>query len=266
VPNPTDPQDLNRYTYAGNNPLRYTDPTGHFKIKFTKFFKRAFGNVGTTLLGAAVGAFTNCWTCAMAIMSQSESGRYVSTSVIVAAAAVGTVFCVGTCAPATGMLIGSVVGSAFGGYSAAQNGGDLSSGLFFGSSIGAITGAIAGGITPVGTAFNELSNVGKILAAGNAGALYGGGTGAAQGFAGGKGTIGDVLQSAGIGAGIGFATAAGLQAVAPPLSVLAAKMGNINLATSEGGNYTLKNLYDAIGNTGNIHKDLPTGLIHLRLI
>src|SRR6185312_8536561 len=104
VPNPTDPQDLNRYTYAGNNPLRYTDPTGHFKIKFTKFFKRAFGNVGTTLLGAAVGAFTNCWTCAMAIMSQSESGRYVSTSVIVAAAAVGTVFCVGTCAPATGML------------------------------------------------------------------------------------------------------------------------------------------------------------------
>ena len=30
VPQPGNPQSLNRYTYALNNPLRYTDPTGHF--------------------------------------------------------------------------------------------------------------------------------------------------------------------------------------------------------------------------------------------
>ena len=29
VPNPSDPQSLNRYSYCSNNPLRYTDPTGH---------------------------------------------------------------------------------------------------------------------------------------------------------------------------------------------------------------------------------------------
>jgi RHS repeat-associated protein len=29
VPEPGDPQALNRYAYALNNPLRYTDPTGH---------------------------------------------------------------------------------------------------------------------------------------------------------------------------------------------------------------------------------------------
>jgi len=29
VPNPADPQSLNRYAYTLNNPLRYTDPTGH---------------------------------------------------------------------------------------------------------------------------------------------------------------------------------------------------------------------------------------------
>ncbi len=29
VPNPDDPQALNRYSYVLNNPLRYTDPTGH---------------------------------------------------------------------------------------------------------------------------------------------------------------------------------------------------------------------------------------------
>jgi len=30
IPQLSDPQQLNRYTYAANNPLRYTDPTGHY--------------------------------------------------------------------------------------------------------------------------------------------------------------------------------------------------------------------------------------------
>ena len=29
VPEPFNPQDLNRYSYVRNNPLKYTDPTGH---------------------------------------------------------------------------------------------------------------------------------------------------------------------------------------------------------------------------------------------
>ena len=29
VPNPFDPQSLNRFSYVLNNPLRYTDPSGH---------------------------------------------------------------------------------------------------------------------------------------------------------------------------------------------------------------------------------------------
>jgi RHS repeat-associated protein len=29
IPNPSDPADLNRYTYVHNNPVRYSDPTGH---------------------------------------------------------------------------------------------------------------------------------------------------------------------------------------------------------------------------------------------
>ena len=29
VPNPANPQNLNRYSYVTNNPLRYVDPTGH---------------------------------------------------------------------------------------------------------------------------------------------------------------------------------------------------------------------------------------------
>jgi hypothetical protein len=32
VPDPANPQDWNRYSYTRNNPLRYTDPTGHKPI------------------------------------------------------------------------------------------------------------------------------------------------------------------------------------------------------------------------------------------
>ena len=30
IPQPANPQSLNRFAYANNNPIRYTDPTGHF--------------------------------------------------------------------------------------------------------------------------------------------------------------------------------------------------------------------------------------------
>ena len=51
VGNPRDPQDLNRYTYAGNNPLIYIDPTGHLKLgKLLKSF------VTGVVAGAAAGA------------------------------------------------------------------------------------------------------------------------------------------------------------------------------------------------------------------
>ena len=34
VPNPGNPQSLNRYAYTLNNPLRYTDPSGHREIRY----------------------------------------------------------------------------------------------------------------------------------------------------------------------------------------------------------------------------------------
>jgi hypothetical protein len=36
VPEPGNPQALNRYSYVLNNPLRYTDPTGHQPVKWLK--------------------------------------------------------------------------------------------------------------------------------------------------------------------------------------------------------------------------------------
>jgi len=43
VPDPTNPQSLNRYSYVQNNPIKYTDPSGHgwFK-KLRRAFRRVF--------------------------------------------------------------------------------------------------------------------------------------------------------------------------------------------------------------------------------
>jgi len=48
---PQDPQTLNRYSYCRNNPLRYTDPTGHIWW------------VAAVLIGAALGATMAAITC-----------------------------------------------------------------------------------------------------------------------------------------------------------------------------------------------------------
>lgn len=215
VPNPRDPQSLNRYSYVENNPLRYTDPTGHFKIKFNKFFNRAFGDVGTTLVGIAVGAFTGCPTCGMAIMTQSQSGRYVLAAGVVATSAVATFYCGGCGAAFTiagttmyaggaAATVGAVGVGTLGAISAAHAGGDISSGLLLGTVLGAAAGyanATIGAAYGPGTFEWSGAFAGKAALAGLAnmtgGAVLNGTSGLAIGYAGGKGNLNTMLQSAG---------------------------------------------------------------------
>ncbi|MCU0521866.1 MAG: RHS repeat-associated core domain-containing protein [Anaerolineae bacterium] len=52
VPEPGNPQSLNRYSYVYNNPLKYTDPTGHCVFGVDTIVCIA---VGGAIVGAAVG-------------------------------------------------------------------------------------------------------------------------------------------------------------------------------------------------------------------
>ena len=86
-----------------------------------------------------------------AILSHSESGRYVLAAEIIATAAVATVACGGTCSPAIagsakGAFIGATTTGALGGYSASVNGGNISQGVLFGTTAGAIVGGIGGAV------------------------------------------------------------------------------------------------------------------------
>lgn len=53
VPSTTDPQTLNRYAYCNNNPLKYSDPTGHFIVAI---FFLIVAIAKAAAIGAAIGA------------------------------------------------------------------------------------------------------------------------------------------------------------------------------------------------------------------
>ncbi|MBI5854279.1 MAG: RHS repeat-associated core domain-containing protein [Nitrospirae bacterium] len=204
VPNPRDPQDLNRYSYVGNNPLRYTDPTGHLKIN--KFFKRAFGDVGTLALG--IGVSFVCPVCGAAIMTQSQSGRYALAGAIVAGTAVATYYC-GGCAVGWGALAGEAVLGSMGGYSAARSGGDISQGVLVGTAAGGASGALLGAAWTVSKGATLLSWQTAAFFGSHigAGAVSGAASGATVGYAGGAGSWDSIAAGAWRGAAVGGAVA-----------------------------------------------------------
>lgn len=60
VPDPENPQSLNRYSYVLNNPLMYTDPSGHsFWTDVGKFFKRILDSLCSDGCGAGVDSNGN---------------------------------------------------------------------------------------------------------------------------------------------------------------------------------------------------------------
>jgi len=178
VPSPLNPQDFNRYTYAGNNPFRYTDPTGHFKIG--KFLDRVFDKPWARAIGWAINP----------MIMQFLDPATRRTTVPVAAGVVGNFVCGPICGGmASGAtraalvqsegrranilrstLAGGVGGLAGGVANLAVPGDMVMAGLAGGMANGAVNAAIGGG---------------SVLQ----GALMGGATGALTGYYNSQGII-----------------------------------------------------------------------------
>ena len=172
VESPLHPQTLNRYAYAGNNPVLYNDPTGHCFlvciiigaiVGAVSAGIASDWDLGTTLLGGAIGAFSGGMG--------AKVGGFVSTTV-------GSQY---------GTLAGTTAGLAAGGAAA-----------------GATSAALY-------RAAGYNVNVGLSAGAGAAGALVGGGVGVKLGFLAGAaagGAVSSTIMGGDPGEGALYALAA----------------------------------------------------------
>ena len=126
-----DPQALNRYAYARNNPIMFNDPSGHFFGKVFKAIGKAFKDVGKAI-GSSVALKAVAWAF-VPVAAQYFDPSTRGPSIIGGAAVVG-------------FVVGGPVGSQLAGKSAA--------GLAF---WGAVGGGISGGITG-GTSSRQHAN------------------------------------------------------------------------------------------------------------
>jgi len=145
VPDYSDPQTLNRYSYCRNNPLIYTDPSGHI---FGIDDLLAIG------IGAAIGALS------AGAQSDWDIGA-MAAGALIGGISAGVGFGSGSWAYGAvgggdfGLVAGGVVGGAAGGatgggLSAAFYGGNIGEGILKGTGYGSIAGGVTGGLIALG--------------------------------------------------------------------------------------------------------------------
>jgi RHS repeat-associated protein len=155
VQDPFDPQSLNRYAYARNNPLTYTDPSGHLFLE-------------AALIGAAIGGG----------MAALNGGSPTDILKAAALSALTSVITAGTFDIAGGLItdfgitdifaqtaIHSAAGALSGGINSTITGGDRK--------LGMITGALSGGAGKFAGTFISADPVGQIAGRTLLGAVIG---------------------------------------------------------------------------------------------
>ncbi len=166
IPNPARPQSLNRYSYCENNPVNFTDPTGHKKKSWWKKAWNYF--TSNTIVGGFIQAVqTGNW---------GQFGRQVAVMAISAAA---TLLLPGSGALASNLFMnvglhavrGAAIGAVTGGLSSVIMGGTFADGARLGAIVGGITGAMQGVTTSeqfgnwrAGNGFKSNSDVSRDVA------------------------------------------------------------------------------------------------------
>ncbi|HXB58566.1 MAG TPA: RHS repeat-associated core domain-containing protein [Candidatus Acidoferrales bacterium] len=129
VGSPDNPQNLNRYSYCGNNPLNCMDPTGHNPFVIALIF---------ILAGAAIGASVSAATGgnpAMGALGGAVAGL-IAFGGYAAAPEIGALL--GMTAKTASVVVDAAAGAAGGAASAAIQGGNVG--------MAALIGGVAGGI------------------------------------------------------------------------------------------------------------------------
>ena len=133
VQRPSDPQDLNRYAYARNNPVRFIDPSGY---GFFSWLKKLFKKVGKFF--------------------KKTIGRFFKKHGATAGGVIGSI--AGLFLPGGPAVWGAVGGAIGGGVQAALNGGKAGD-IILGAIMGAIEGyAIGSAVAGVQQGFMDWKN------------------------------------------------------------------------------------------------------------
>ncbi|MEQ6341033.1 MAG: hypothetical protein M3A44_05110 [Gammaproteobacteria bacterium] len=145
IHNPSDSQELNRYSYVTNNPLKYTDPTGYKKVWQQKWFRETVKVVVAVVAAAYTGGAA--YSAFMGSAISSAGGAMAITGAQYAAATASATI-------VSGMASGAVAG------------GIMGNGSLKGAVGGATTGMLFGAVNASG-----VSGFSKVLASGTVGGI-----------------------------------------------------------------------------------------------
>ena len=181
VPDPMNPKTLNRYAYAGGNPIRYVDPSGHAWYDFliaafviiaaiviTVATFGALAGVGVVLFTVGAGLIAAAIALSQGLNPLSEQfWRAVVTGMVLGAVIGAGLFALPTMLSSSALWIETIssmalVGAATGaiettiahfasGASTDDLLGDLLLGIGIGFATGAVAGGLMGGLTQIGT-------------------------------------------------------------------------------------------------------------------
>ncbi len=144
IPDPTDLQSYNRYSYCLNNPLIYVDPSGHFSLgSLVDSF--ITGVVAAAVFAAIVITEVGTWggaTPFVELMAQATAGQLLAA--------------------------GAAAGAVGGGLGAALQGGNILQGMVMGAAIGGLTAGFAGSFSGL----TARAVAGVAFAVAGAGAAY----------------------------------------------------------------------------------------------
>ncbi|MBI4487780.1 MAG: hypothetical protein HY694_01725 [Deltaproteobacteria bacterium] len=145
VPQPDDPQNLNRYSYVVNNPVNYIDPDGYKKKKKGGFFRSFFGKLLVSIFAAAIAAPIAALATTTTMVAMAGSSLTISSL---------------QTAISVGALVGKVAGGiASGAAMAALSGGNVGIGALtggasaFAGTLDGFGGGLGGGGPPVVSCF-----------------------------------------------------------------------------------------------------------------